>query len=134
MLPVLFTRWNDLLPSFEEIHRVLQDGRAAGMALDVRQAKDGWVVEAEVPGFGKDDLTISIENGVLTISGATRQESTENQERYHLRERHAGQITRSVVLPESADAERVDAKLENGVLTLTIPVREEAKPRRIEVK
>ena len=134
MLPVLFTnRWNDLFPALEELDRNLSSPSAT-MALDIRQVKDGWVIEAEVPGLSKDDLDINVENDVLTIYGQSRTEKDEKTEHYHVRERQFGRISRSIVLPKTADVDRLEAKVENGVLTLTIPVREEAKPRRIEVR
>ena len=135
MLPVLFSnRWNDLFPSLEEVGRAFSGfGQMATMPLDVRQEKDRWIVEADVPGVAKEDLNISVENGVLTLTASFKKEGEENKEHYHVRERRFGQISRSVVLPDTADTEKVDAKLENGILKLTIPVREEAKPRRIDI-
>ena len=136
MLPVLFSnRWNNLFPDLEDVGRALSGfGQMGAMPLDVRQEKDRWIVEAEVPGVAKEDLSINVENGVLTITVAAKKETEEKKEHYHVRERRYGHVSRSVVLPETADTEKVDAKLESGILTLTIPVREEAKPRRIEVK
>jgi HSP20 family protein len=136
MLPVLFSnRWNELFPSIEDVGRALGNfGQMAAMPLDVRQEKDHWLVEAEVPGVAKEDLSISVENGVLTLTASFKKGSEETKEHYHVRERRVGQVSRSVVLPDTADTEKVDAKLENGVLKLTIPVREEAKPRRIDVR
>ena len=136
MLPVLFSnRWSDSFPSLEEVGRAFSGfGQMAAMPLDVRQEKEHWIVEADVPGVAKEDLNISVENGVLTLTATFNKAVEEKKEHYHVRERRAGQISRSVVLPDTADVEKVDAKLENGILKLTIPVREEAKARRIDVK
>lgn len=102
--------------------------------VDVHQEGDNTVIEAELPGVKKDDLNISIEDNVLTISAENKQEHEEKQNNYYLKERFQGQVSRSFRLPEEADTDNVDANLQNGVLTLRIPTRENAKPRKIEVK
>jgi HSP20 family protein len=134
MLPVLFdTRLTELLnPAFGAA--LYAEARCTPrLPLDVRQDGDTWVLEAEVPGLRQDDLDIQVENGVLTISGERKTASDAPDTRYYLRERRGGKFSRSVVLPETADGERVTAELANGILTLRIPTREDAKPRRIPV-
>ena len=81
-----------------------------------------------------EDVTISVENNVLTLSGERKLEREDKREGYHRIESSYGTFTRSFVLPESADAEKVDANLSDGVLTVRIPKRPEAAPKRIEVK
>jgi HSP20 family protein len=102
--------------------------------VDIRQDGDDLVVEADVPGLTKDDLEITVEDNVLTISGEYKNATEDKQGSYHIRERRYGKFERSWTLPKTADGEKVSAGLTNGVLTLRIPTREEAKPRRIEVK
>jgi HSP20 family protein len=81
-----------------------------------------------------DDLDITITNNVLTIKGEYKSDETIEEEQYHLRERRYGSFGRSISLPVTVDADAVDAQYEDGVLTLTVPKMEEAKPRRIAVK
>jgi HSP20 family protein len=102
--------------------------------VDVRQEGDQTIIEAELPGVKKDDLNISIEGNVLTISAESKQEHEENESNFYMKERFQGKVSRSFRLPEEADTNKVDANLQNGVLTLRIPTKETAKPKRIEVK
>ena len=111
-------------------------GRAAdgGFHIDVRQDGDELVIDADVPGLSRDDLEITVENNVLTIAGEYKSATDEENAHYHIRQRRRGRLCQSLRLPETADGEKVTAELEKGVLTLRVPTREEAKPRRIEVK
>lgn len=107
-------------------------------AVDVYEQDDTLVVEAELPDYTRDQVSVNVEQGVLTIE-ANRNTTTESDDdskpsvRRHLSER-TEQATRRFSLPSTYDTNRVDAKLEHGVLTLTLPKREEVKPRTIEVK
>lgn len=105
-----------------------------GLALDVAETDDAFVVTASVPGMKPDDLDITITNNVLTIKGEYKADKTIEEEQYHLRERRFGSFGRSISLPVTVDADAVEAKYEDGILTLTVPKAEEAKPRRIAVK
>jgi HSP20 family protein len=104
--------------------------------VDVRETADALLVQAELPGLGVDDVDVRVENGTLTISGEKRQEIEEGKDDsgYRLVERCYGRFERSFTLPLGVDAEQVKAEFANGVLTVTLPKAEEAKPRRIEVK
>ncbi len=104
--------------------------------VDVREGKDELALQAELPGIRQDDVNVSVENGVLTISGQKKQEIEQGQEGsdYHLVERHYGRFERSFSLPRSVDAQKVKAEFADGVLTVTLPKAEAAKPRRIEVQ
>ena len=77
---------------------------------------------------------MTLNEGVLTIKGETKEDHEVKEENYHLRERHFGSFMRRIALPSNVDAEHVEATNENGVLTLTLPKAENVKPRRIEVK
>lgn len=127
--------WSRLPRLFDEMFEgaLCQNGVGA-LPVDIRQEGDKWVIEAEVPGIARDDLNITVENGVLTIGGKYAEETKNENAEYHVRERRTGEFSRSFRLPKTADSENVTAELVNGVLTLTIPTREEAKPRRIELK
>jgi len=90
----------------------------------------------EIPGMKPDDLELTVENSVLTVSGEKRWQKEEGKAEgdYHLLERRYGKFARSFTLPQPVDASRIDATYEQGVLTVRLPKTEEAKPRRIEVR
>jgi HSP20 family protein len=106
--------------------------RTAAYPCDIRETSENLVVEAELPGFKKDDIDVSVEQGVLTISAHREEEKQEGEQ--HLHERSYHRVQRRFTLPTTVDAEKVDAHLDNGVLTLTMPKKEEVRPRKIEVK
>ena len=105
-----------------------------GLAVDVVENEDGYVVKASVPGINPDDVEITFEENVLTIKGEIADENTEEGENYHIRERRFGSFGRSVRFPVEVNADEVEAAYENGVLTLNVPKAEEVKPKRIEIK
>jgi len=102
-------------------------------ALNVWEVGDNLYAEAELPGVKQDDLDISVVGGELTIKGR-RQFSADEGTTFHRRERAMGEFTRILRLPVEVDSERVEASLKEGVLLLTLPKHEAAKPRKIEVK
>jgi HSP20 family protein len=103
-------------------------------AFEVKETVESFVLKADLPGVDEKDLDIAIHNSVLTVSGSRASEERKDNESYALYERQFGSFTRSFALPDTADGERVEAKLDNGVLTLTIAKRSEAKPRKIALK
>lgn len=107
--------------------------RAFAPAFEVRETKDAYVFEADVPGVAEKDLDIQMTGNVLTISGERRHERAENEggERYFAVERSYGKFTRAFSLPDGTDAEHVTADVKNGVLTLRVPKKPEVQPRRI---
>lgn len=105
-----------------------------GLALDVAENEDEFIVKASVPGINPDDLDITVTKNTLTIKGEMRHEEETEEERYHLRERRYGRFARSITLPTSVDSDRIEANYENGVLSLHLPKTEEMKPKRIEVR
>jgi HSP20 family protein len=90
----------------------------------------------EIPGVRLEDIELTVENNILTVSGEKKEERKEGESEgaYRLYERRYGRFERSFVLPQHADASKVDARYENGVLTVAFPKVEEAKPRRIEIR
>lgn len=100
--------------------------------VDIREDDNHVYVEAELPGFKKDEIEVTMEQGILTINAVRKQEEREGE--HHLSERRFTRVSRSFRLPTPVDENQIDAHLEGGVLTLTLPKREEVKPRRIEVK
>ena len=127
--------WSRLPSLFEDVFDTSRWSTGAGvLPVDVRQDGENLVIEAELPGIKKEDVNISVENSVLTIAGKYASETKGENASYHVRERRTGEFSRSFRLPKTADSDKVTAELANGVLTLTLPTREEAKPRRIELK
>jgi HSP20 family protein len=104
--------------------------------LDVYRENGNVVIKAELPGVTSEDIDLKIEDHVLTISGETRSEEEVEEEKYIRRERRYGSFSRSVTLPVEAEGDKAEAAFEDGVLTVTIPVAEEAQPEvvKIEVK
>ena len=93
-----------------------------------------FVLKADVPGVAESDIDIAVHNNILTISGTRNAEERKEGDSFALYERQYGSFSRSFSLPDTADGERVEAKLESGVLTLTIWKKAEAKPRKIALK
>jgi HSP20 family protein len=103
-------------------------------ALDVFEDKDNVIVKAELPGMKKDEIEVSLHDGTLSISGERKNESKfENAEVYRT-ERFVGRFQRSVALPSAVAADKVSAQYKDGILTITLPKTEEAKPKQIDVK
>lgn len=110
------------------------NGGTTAIALDVAENEDAYIVTASVPGIAPDALEVSFNDGLLTVKGEVIDESETEETNYHLRERRFGQYSRSIRLPASINADTIEAIHENGILTLTLPKAEDAKPKRIEVK
>lgn len=107
--------------------------QAFSPTFEVKETNDQFVVRADVPGVEEKDVDISLHNGVLSITGSRNGEQRQEGEAYYLYERQFGSFTRSFSLPDTADGEKIGAKLESGVLTVTIGKRAEAKPRKISL-
>ena len=105
-----------------------------GPAMDVYEEGDTLVVEAQLPGMRPDDLEVTVERGVLTISGQTELEQERKERNYLLREKRSGRFTRSLQLPATYRTEECQANFENGVLRLSFPKAEEAKPRHLQIR
>lgn len=109
-------------------------GTLAPYGVDVREDPDHLYVEAEVPGFKKEEIDITLENSTLTITAERNPQASEDQKGdWLLRERRYTRFSRSFTLPPTVDESTVDAKLDNGVLKITLNKREETKPRKITV-
>jgi len=100
---------------------------------DVSEDTNSLQISMELPGVDAEDVKLSLENNVLTIRGEKRQQSEENNERVHRYERSYGTFERTFVLPNTVDPEKIEARYENGVLFVTIPKAERARPREIRV-
>lgn len=103
-------------------------------AFDVYEEKDSYVVKAELPGMKREDISVSIQGGELMISGERKTEAKEQGTEVYRAERYFGKFQRAVTLPSTISATAVRAEYKDGVLTVTVPKSEEAKPKQIEVK
>ena len=102
--------------------------------LDVIQDGDNFVVQGTLPGVKPEDIKVTIEDGVLNISGESKLGREEQNGNYLIRERRSGKFRRVLRLPESVDADTAETTYENGVLTVTLPKIEAKKAKRLEVK
>jgi HSP20 family protein len=116
--------WRSVRPSFT----------GDALALDVHENENHYTVITALPGLKPEQISVSLHDGVLTISGEMEQTRTEENVRVLLQERAYGKFSRSVRLPQAIDGENVQASYDNGVLTLTLPKTPEAKPRQIPVR
>jgi HSP20 family protein len=102
--------------------------------VDIRETDNEVVVKAEIPGMEQKDINISIKDNVLTLKGEKKQEKEEKEANYHRVERTYGSFTRMFTLPTTVVADKVTAKYNKGVLSITLPKTEEAKPKEIAVE
>ncbi len=103
-------------------------------AVNLTETKDGFFIRAELPGVKADALDIQVTGRNLSVIGERKIASEEKGARYHRREREGGKFSRVIGLPGDIDADKVTAKLENGMLTISVPKAETAKPKQIAVK
>lgn len=102
-------------------------------SVDIYEGENQIVLEAELPGMKREDFELSIENNIVTLKGERRFEKKDEGDNYHRVERAYGTFTRSFNLPRTVSTEEIKAEFKNGVLTVTVPKKEEAKARRIEI-
>ena len=126
---------------FDLIDRMLSDDQFfapeyRSPAIDVREEADRYVVEAELPGLSEKDIRLELKDNTLLLSTAKKENSTENsgKGRWLRRERREFRFSRSFSLPEDVDAERIDAKFRDGLLTIALPRKPESAPRIVPVK
>jgi HSP20 family protein len=103
-------------------------------AVDIFEDKDAVKIVAELPGVKPQDVKLSLESNTLTIRGEKKQEAEEGNERVHRYERSYGSFERAFVLPSTVDGEKISAEYRDGVLTVTVPKAERARPREIPVR
>ena len=135
-------RWSNLrdeldslfeLPFWSNFQRQAQLFSGWSPALDLYQSNDNVTARVEVPGMRKEDIEISLHEGMLTISGERKAESGEG-DKAERTERYVGTFRRSIALPTRVDADKVTATYQDGILKVTLPKAEEAKPKQIAVK
>lgn len=143
----MLTRWDPFreLVSMRRMMDRLMDSAVAGesdatqsmvwgLALDVVEKDDEFVVKASIPGIDPDDVEITYTNDTLSIKGEMKEEKDTESANYHLRERRYGTFYRSVALPAQIDSTKIEANYDKGVLVLRLPKAEEVKPKRIPIK
>jgi HSP20 family protein len=148
MTPVLFRNryglvpWNPLRDVEDRFGRLFADlaptpeggHRDWTPSVDVSETEDAYVIEADLPGLDKKDIELSVHDTVVTIKGERKSEKEEKGDKYHRIERSHGVFQRSFNLAGGFDGEKVEADFRNGVLRVTLPKREEAKPKQIDVQ
>lgn len=102
-------------------------------AVDVKESQHDFSLKVDLPGIDKNDVSISMENGVLSIQGERTEENRTESDHYYRVERVSGKFYRRFALPETADAEKIQANMTKGVLHIKIPKKEIAQPKSIEI-
>lgn len=147
MAIVRFDPFRDLASMQDRINRIFGEAYLRNNDEDVSNRGD-WrpvvdiyendkheiVLRAELPGLKREEIDIRVENNTLTLRGERKRDAEVKQENYHRVERSYGSFSRSFSLPNTVSAEKVTATFTDGVLTITLPLREEAKPRQIQVQ
>ena len=118
---------------FSELQRGGQFFNQWAPALDLYEDKDHVYVKAEVPGMKKEDIDVSLHDNALTITGERKLERQNEEAENYRSERFFGRFTRSVTLPVPVESDKVKANYKDGILTITLPKSEKAKPKQIEV-
>ena len=137
------SNWSPFSNLRDHLNRLFElsgDGRPAesfgdwAPALDAFEDKDKYVVSVELPGMKKEDINVTVHDGILTVSGERRHEKDVKEGTVHRTERYYGKFSRSVSLPAVVKSDKVAAAYKDGILSIEIPKAEEAKPKQIEVK
>ena len=136
--PISSSVFEPLLNLDREISNILDDGSFGTSvwtpAVDVAENENEVQVKVELPGVSKDDVKITMQENILTIRGEKKQDKETKNTEYHRVERSYGSFQRSFTLPTSVKHDKIEASYNDGVLTVTLPKAEEAKPKQIEVK
>lgn len=139
--------FRDLMNLQERINRAFNDTARSASAksdedfdsqtwapvVDIRETGEKYVIKAELPGLKKEDISIDIGDNTLTIKGERKFENEESRKDYIRIERSYGSFARSFALPANVDAKNIKAKYNNGILELSLPKKEEAKPKKINI-
>jgi HSP20 family protein len=150
VVAMAITRWDpyrEFTTLQDRMNRVFTDFYGARQSDDDVMTRGSWmppvdiyqngkqeiVLKAELPGIKREDLDLRVENNTLTIRGERKHEADVREDQYHRIERSYGAFSRSFSLPDKVDSGNVKAEFKDGILTVTLPIREEAKPRQIQV-
>ena len=129
----VFTPFLDFGRRLDEFVGRRDEGGMIVPAIDISETDDAVVLQAELPGMKKDDVKITLEDGVLTLSGEKKVVAEETKKDYHRVERRYGRFHRAFNIPSGVDTSKADAKFEDGVLAIALPKSEAAKPRTLEI-
>lgn len=139
-----YRNWNDFDDMSNRLSRLFDDSFLAQREgrwmppVTVSETKDELLLTAEMPGLAEDDISIELENNVLTVSGekteVREEDEGEEDRKYHVYERSYGSFSRSFTLPRTVDGKNIVATFDNGVLTVKLPKVAEAKGRKIEIQ
>jgi len=102
--------------------------------VDIAETAKEFLIKVEIPDVKKEEVKITVDNGILSIQGEKKQEKEEKGKKFHRVERYYGSFTRSFVLPDNVDETKIEASFKDGMLNLQIPKTEKSKPKEIEVK
>ena len=141
---VKWNPWFEIEDMFNRYDRAVGLPRSGGQEVmaagdwsprvDIVENENEFVIKAEIPEVKKEDVKVSVDNGVLTLKGERKQETEEKGKKFHRVERYYGSFARSFTLPENVDESKVKATFKDGMLSLQVPKTEKAKPKSIEVK
>jgi HSP20 family protein len=149
---VMLTRWNptkDAASISQGMERLFDEMVGRGLwrtseerplrgswvpAINILEREDAMVITADLPGLKAEDVDVTVEEGTLTIRGERKLEEVGEGETFHRVERLYGVFERTFTLPNSVDVEKIEARFSNGEMTLTLPKREESKPRSVKIK
>ena len=123
--------WDSFFEPFFDVAPLASDRVPA---IDVKESENGYSLEAELPGVTDKDIELKLEGNMLTLSTKKEEKKEEKKDHYLLKERKSYSFTRSFVVPEDVDAEKINAEFKNGLLTLSFPKSEKAKPKMLEIK
>lgn len=143
---VRWNPWKEMVSLRDRMNRIFddvffrsdrrEDAWAEGVwipAVDMFETDDKVVIKAELPGLEKKDISLDLQNGVLTLKGERKSENEVKEENYYRREMSCGKFVRSFTLPVDVDAEKIKAEFKNGLLTVEVPKPEGHKPKQIKV-
>ena len=140
------TRWEpmrEMMTLREAMDRLFDDafthplslsGVSVAPAIDMYQTDDDVVVKATLPGLKAEDVDITVTGETLTLRGEYKQETEQKEANYHIREQRSGSFQRAILLPTDVQANKAKSDFENGILTITMPIAEEVKPKSITIK
>ncbi len=139
----LYDPWNDFRSLQNEINELFDADRFQGYtglfdrnfspALDVTESENEYSVICELPGIEQKDIDLSIASNVLTIKGTKKDEKEEKKGKYYRKESWSGSFQRTLPLPVSVNTEKINAELKDGILKITLPKKEDSKPKSINV-
>jgi HSP20 family protein len=126
-----FGRLTSLQDELERLFEAPMTGWAP--ALDVHEDKENFSIRVELPGMKREDIEVSLQDGALIITGERKEEKVQDGTEVHRQERYYGRFTRALTLPAAVAGDKVKAQYKDGILTVTLPKAEEAKPKAITV-